>query len=87
MSVCNGSGKFGGRDYSSDALPSYLLYFVLWVRDNRQTHSRSSSWRGRSRGTATEADTIGEQQPEVGAIGEQQLKRMQLGSSSWSGCN
>ena len=35
MSVCDGSGKFGGWDYSSDARPSYLLYFVLRVGDNK----------------------------------------------------
>ena len=35
MSVRNGSGKFSGWDYASDALPSYLLYFVLHVGDNK----------------------------------------------------
>ena len=35
VSVCNGSGKFGGRDYSNDSRPSYLLYFVLRVRGNK----------------------------------------------------
>ena len=43
LSMCNGSGKFRGWDYSSDARPSYLLYFVLHVHDNEQTHLRSSS--------------------------------------------
>ena len=42
---------------------------------------------GRTQGTAAEVDTIGEQQAEADASGEQQLKWMQLGSSSWNGCN
>ena len=59
---------------SSDVQLSYLLHFVLRVRDNKQTHSRNSSWRERNREAATgnEADTIGKQQAEVGVIGEQQ---------------
>ena len=28
--------SLGGRDYRSDALPSYLLYFVLHVCDNHE---------------------------------------------------
>jgi len=36
---------------------------------------------------AAEEDTIKQQQAEADAIGEQQLKQMQLGSSSWSGHN
>jgi len=83
LCVSNGSGKFGGWDYSSDARPFYLSYFVLHVRDNEQTHLRSNSWSGhnwgeaswswsgRNRGTAAEAD----------AVGEQQLKRSQWGRS------
>jgi len=62
MPVRNGSGKFGGRDYGSDARLSYLLYFVLRVGDNKLTigehaaaelklmQSGSSSWSGRNRG-------------------------------------
>ena len=53
--VCDGSEKFGGRDYSSDVRPLYILYFVLRVCDpiNKWTHSKSSSWRGRSRGSSS----------------------------------
>ena len=29
--VCNGSGKFGGRDYGSDARPLYTLYCVCVI--------------------------------------------------------
>ena len=43
MRVCNGSEEFGGWEYSSDARPSYLLYPVLCVRDNKQRHLGSSS--------------------------------------------
>ena len=56
-----GGGDVRGRDYSSDAQPSYLLYFVLHVHDSKQTHSRSSSWRRHSWGSAVEAYTIGQQ--------------------------
>jgi len=55
-----------------------LLYLVVCVRDNKQMHSSSSSWRGRSqgaaswigrnRGAAAEGDAVGD---EVDAIGEQ----------------
>ena len=79
MSVHNGNGKFGGRDYSSDVRPSYILYFVLRVRDNKRMHSRSGAEENaiRKQQLATEADTIGKQQAEAGAIGEQQLKQTQ----------
>ena len=49
-----------------------LLYLVLCLHDNKQTHSSSSGWSGHNRGTAAEAD----------AVGEQQLERTQLGCSS-----
>jgi len=35
-----------GSSRGGDSRPSYLLYFVLCVCNNKQTHSRSSSWRG-----------------------------------------
>ena len=50
MRVCNGSEEFGGWEYSSDARPSYLLYPVLCVHDNKQRHLGSSSWSRYSRG-------------------------------------
>jgi len=54
-------------------LHNYTLYCVC-VITSMQTHVRSSSWRGHSWGTVSEAD----------AVGEQQLKQMQLGwSSAW----
>jgi len=49
-----------------------LLYFVLHERDNKQTHSSSSSLNGCNWGTAAEVD----------AVGEQQLKWTQSGHSS-----
>jgi len=51
---------------------SYFLHFVLHVHDNKWKCLKSS----------TEVDTIGEQQAEADAIKEQQLKRIQSGSSS-----
>jgi len=56
VSVCNRSGMLGGWDYSNDSQPSYLLYFVLHAHDNKQMHSRSSSWRGHSWRTAVWSD-------------------------------
>ena len=50
-SVCNGSGKFGGWDYGIDVQPSFLLYFVLHVRDNKWT--RSNSWSRHNQGAAS----------------------------------
>ena len=35
--VCYGSGMFRGRDYTGDAGPSYLLYFVLHIHNDKQT--------------------------------------------------
>ena len=68
----HGSGMFRGLDYSSDTRPSYLLYFVLRVHDNKRAPLKehqlkwmqlgSSSWSGHNQGAAAEADTIGEQQ-------------------------
>jgi len=51
----------GGTAALTRARPSYFLYFVLCVRDNQWTDSRSSSWSGCSRGGAVEADAIGAQ--------------------------
>jgi len=44
----------------------FLLYFVLRVCDNKWTHSRGSSWRGRSQVKRTQS-------------GSSELKRMQFG--------
>ena len=52
-------------------LHTCILYFVPCVRDNKQTHSRSSSWRGCSWGAAAEAE----------AVGKQQMKQTQSGCS------
>ena len=64
-----------------------LLYFVLHVCDNKQTHSSSSSWRGRSREASTEVDAIGEWAAEVDAIREWAAKvdaiGVQFGLTSW----
>jgi len=72
LCVCKRSGKFGGGTtvVMRDLRAYYTLYCVC-VLASRRMHSRSSSWRGHSWGTAAEADTIGEQQAED-AIGEQQ---------------
>jgi len=93
VSVCDGSGKFRGQDYSSDSWPLYLIYFILCVHEKR----------GHTWGAAAQEDAVGEQQlsghnqgaaswsgcsqgtaAEVDAIGEQQLKWMHSGSSSRS---
>ena len=55
------SGKFRGRNYSSDMQPSYLLKFVLRVCDNKRTHLRSSRLKRKQSGTqeaAAEVDAI-----------------------------
>ena len=52
-----------------------LLYFILCVRDNKQTHSSSSSWRGRSRWAASWSGRSWEAASEEDAVREQQLKR------------
>jgi len=46
-----------GAGLSSDWRPSYLLYFVLSVHDNKQTYSKSSSWRGRSQAKWTQSES------------------------------
>ena len=81
--MCNGSGKFRGWDYSSDARPTYLLYFALRMHENTEvdalgehqlkwTQSGSSKLKLTQSGTAAEAN----------AVGKQQLERMQSGRSS-----
>jgi len=65
MSVCDGSGKFGGWDYTqqySNDVTFELIptLYCVHVCDIKRMHSRSSSWSGCSWGAAAEADAIGE---------------------------
>jgi len=62
-----GSGMFGGWDYTGDAWPLYLLYFVLCVHDHKcqvdtireqKVKLRSRSWSRHNQGAAAETDTI-----------------------------
>ena len=73
LPVRNGSGKFGGRNYTTVVIcdPSYLICFVCNMSDVLCVHDASIT-SGRNRGTAAEAD----------AVREQQLKRTQLGLRS-----
>ena len=75
--MCNGSESLGGGTtvMTCNLCTCYTLHCVCVVTS------------GHTQGTAAEVDTIGEQQAEADANGEQQLKWMQLGSSSWNGCN
>ena len=52
LAVCNGSGKFGGRDYSGerDICTHYTLYCMCVLTS------------GRTRGAAAEEDAVEEQQ-------------------------
>ena len=103
MRVCvcvrDGSGMFVGRDWTSDARPSYFNLPNLELREE------CSSMHGLEQ---LQADAMREQQSkrmqsgssswighnrgsgaavETGAIGEQELKQTQSGSSSWYGRN
>ena len=66
----------GGSTVVMHDLCTYHTLYCMWVITSERT------W-----GATAEADTIGEKQAEVDAIGEQLLKQMQSGSSSWSGHN
>ena len=71
-----------------DSWPAAAKADAIGEQQLKQTPLGSSSRRGRNRGAAVEADVIGEQRMQSGSrveadaiIGEQQLKRMQSGSS------
>ena len=72
--VREGSGMFVGQDYTSDAQPSYFNLLNLEL---------SEECLG-TLGMGTESSNLSSRS---GAIGEQQLKQTQSGSSSRSGCN
>jgi len=68
--------SLGGRDYRSDALPSYLLYFVLHVVITMKwMHSRSISWIGHNRGATSWSRWNQETAAKADVVGEQQLRR------------
>ena len=84
VSVSGGSGMFVGRDYS-DARPSYFNLFTE-PRIPRRMFENIGGWNPVfNRGAAVEEDAIRRAAVEADAIGEQQLKRTQSGSSSRSG--
>jgi len=58
--VCNGSGKFGGWNYTTVVTcdPSYLICFVCNMSDVLCVHDALIT-SGCSRGTAVEEDAIG----------------------------
>ena len=77
-----------GRDYTSDARPSYLLYFVLRAHNHndKQMWSERSSWSGCNRGAAAEWTQLGRRSWRGSNWGVA-AEGMQSESSRWNGCN
>ena len=73
MSVHDGSGVFVGRDYYSDARPSYFMLLNLELREE------CSGWNPAGAASGYGMHAIGEQQSKRTQSGEQQLKRTQSG--------
>jgi len=78
----DGSGKFGGRTTVVTCtfvlkILQYTLYCVCVITSGRTRGTAAEENAIGKQQLATEADTIGKQQAEAGAIGEQQLKQTQ----------